>query len=379
MKEIRLAYIPFDFSDSNSYLSRMRDAIVLAYPEIEIVDMPGRFKDFIKVDVVWLNWYENFSGRNRAYYLYHAVHRWLKLLFFKCCGTKIIYTVHNRQPHETQYSALNRLFYKCVFSLVDNIIILSDLTRDVIKEIGGKKFCEKIVKIPHPTYLCPKKKYQDNPDGFTVLFFGLLRPYKNIEMLLSVAAGHPDINFVIAGEALDSNYADSLKKAASGLNNVRLILHRLTDEEINKLMDEASVLALPYNLKSSLNSGAAMFALSKGLNVVIPNIGTVLELANRDKVYRYDYNNDSEHQAKFENALMKAYEDSTSNYPQFVRNSEILREEVLSSNSTETLSKIIMKLNLRPNGGGVNIWESGVYKCVIMPGRHTNPEEYARA
>lgn len=355
----------------------MRDAIVLAYPEIEIVDMPGRFKDFIKVDVVWLNWYENFSGRNRAYYLYHAVRRWLKLMVFKCCGTKIIYTVHNRQPHETQYSALNRLFYKCVFSLVDNIVILSDLTRDVIKEIGGKKFSGKIIKIPHPTYLCPTKKYQDNPEGFTVLFFGLLRPYKNIEMLLSVAASHPEINFVIAGAALDLNYADSLKKAASGLNNVHLILRRLTDEEINKLMDEASVLALPYDLKSSLNSGAAMFALSKGLNVVIPNIGTILELSNRDKVYGYDYNNDSEHQSKFENALMSAFEDFMSDYSQFVRNSEILREEVLSSNSTETLSKIIMKLNL--NRGGVNVCELEIYEYVIMPVRHTDFEEYARA
>lgn len=355
----------------------MRDAIVLAYPEIEIVNMPGRFKDFIKVDVVWLNWYENFSGRNRAYYLYHAVRRLLKLLIFKCCSTKIIYTVHNRQPHETQYSALNRLFYKCVFSLVDNIVILSDLTRDVIKEIGGKKFSGKIIKIPHPTYLCPKKKYQDNPEGFTVLFFGLLRPYKNIEMLLSVAASHPEINFVIAGAALDLNYADSLKKAASGLNNVHLILRRLTDEEINKLMDEASVLALPYDLKSSLNSGAAMFALSKGLNVVIPNIGTILELSNRDKVYGYDYNNDSEHQSKFENALMSAFEDFMSDYSQFVRNSEILREEVLSSNSTETLSKIIMKLNL--NRGGVNVCELEIYEYITMPVRHTDFEEYARA
>ena len=94
-----------------------------------------------------------------------------------------------------------------------------------------------------------------------------------------------------------------------------------------------------------------MFALSKGLNVVIPNIGTILELSNRDKVYGYDYNNDSEHQAKFENALMKAYEDFMSDYSQFVRNSEILREEVLSSNSTETLSTIIMKLNLKSRGG----------------------------
>lgn len=60
MTQLRLAFYPLDFSDPNNYLSRMRDAIVLAYPEIEIVNMPGRFKDFIKVDVVWLNWYENF-------------------------------------------------------------------------------------------------------------------------------------------------------------------------------------------------------------------------------------------------------------------------------------------------------------------------------
>lgn len=198
-------------------------------------------------------------------------------------------------------------------------------------------------------------------------------------MILAVAKKHPGINFVIAGAAIDQNYAESIYKAADNLSNVRLILHRLTDEEINELMDEASVLALPYDLKSSLNSGAAMFALSKGLNVVIPNIGTILELSNRDKVYGYDYNNDSEHQSKFENALMKAQEDFMSDYPQFVRNSEILREEVLSSNSTETLSKIIMKLNLRPKRGGVNICELAVYECIIMPFRHTDFEEYARA
>lgn len=356
MTQLRLAFYPLDFSDPNNYLSRMRDAIVMAYPEIEIVDIPHSFKEIDNVDVVWLNWYENFSGRNQAYYVYHAVRRLLKLLIFKCRGTKIIYTVHNRQPHETQYSALNRLFYKCAFVLVDHIVILSDLTKDIIKEVAGRRANKKIVKIPHPTYLCSQKNYRENPDNFTVLFFGLLRPYKNIEMLLSVAADKPEIDFVIAGAALDSEYEESLRLAAQKLRNVRLIARRLTDDEINNLMDEASVLALPYDLKSSLNSGAAMFALSKGLNVVIPNIGTVLELSNRDKVYGYDYNNDSEHQLNFKNALMKAHEDFTSDYPQFVRNSEILREEVLSSNSTETLSNKIMKLNLRSKqnkqGGG---------------------------
>lgn len=377
MTQLRLAFFPLDFSDPNNYLSRMRDAIMLAYPDIEFVELPKSLESVRKIDCVWVNWYENLFGKNRLSYLYHALRRLLILFTLKCNGAKIIYTVHNRQPHEMRYRYLNRMFFKFAFLLADNIVALSDVTNEVIRSVSKKASDRKVIKIPHPVYITAPKIYTERSGAFSVLFFGMIRPYKNIEMILAVAKKHSGINFVIAGAAIDQNYAESIYKAADNLSNVRLILHRLTDEEINKLMDEASVLALPYDLKSSLNSGAAMFALSKGLNVVIPNIGTILELSNRDKVYGYDYNNDSEHQSKFENALMSAFEDFMSDYSQFVRNSEILREEVLSSNSTETLSKIIMKLNL--NRGGVNVCELEIYGYITMPVRHTDFEEYARA
>ena len=377
MTQLRLAFYPFEFTDPNNYLSKMREAIMQAYPDTEFVDLPKNLGAVKKIDCVWLNWFENIFGKNLISYIYHALRRLLILGLLKCHGAKIVYTVHNRQPHEMRYRQLNGLFYKVSFLLADYIVVLSDVTNEVIKSVSIKASERKIIKIPHPAYTTSPKIYPEKSGPFSVLFFGMIRPYKNIEMILTVAKNNPGINFVIAGAAIDPNYALYINSAADNISNVRLLLHRLTDEEINTLMDEASVLALPYDLKSSLNSGAAMFALSKGLNVVIPNIGTVLELSNRDKVYGYDYNQDSEHQAKFEKALMRAYDDFTSDYRQFVRNSEILREEVLSSNSTEKLSKIIMKLNLKR--GGVSACELAIYECITMPLRHTDFEVYARA
>lgn len=324
----------------------MKLAIEKAFPGIEILNNPHNFNQYNEIDYIWLNWYENIAASNIFTYIYIAFKRIVKLLLLKRKKVSIIYTVHNRQPHETKYAFLNRLILRIFLRISNTVIILSDQTKKILKSIGGNSVLRKTIKIPHPTYNCVPKVYSAEPEKFTVLFFGMLRPYKNIEYLLSIADRLPQIKFIIAGEAIDSEYATKLKSDLKRHGNVELIIHRLSDSEINRLMDEASILALPYNMKSSLNSGAAMYALSKGINLVIPQIGTIEELTNKDKVYSYSYLTDEEHFVRFEAALIQAYDDYYNSYTDFVKNAETLRTEVETTNSINAISQMIMNIGL---------------------------------
>lgn len=350
MKEINIAVCPSDYQDPNSYISRMRDALIMAYPETRIVKFPDRhhLHQFAELDYVWLNWYENNSSNQLFQFIKTELLKWIKLAFIKAKGVKIIYTIHNCIPHEYKYPRLYRYILREYLRLSNHIVILSDLTLEKGNIQKNKTLLNKVVKIPHPTYLCKSKIYPKDKKEFKVLFFGLLRPYKNIEMLLAVAKKHRDIEFIIAGRPYNEKYKQMLEVEAAGTDNIHLELRNLTDNEINALMDDSSILALPYNIKSSLNSGVAVYALSKGLNVIIPCIGTVQELKNKDAVYYYEYIHEQRHIEAFESALLRSYNEYQYNYETFITKAEMLRAEIHETNSISAISHKIMELDLSP-------------------------------
>lgn len=377
----------------------MREALIMAYPDIKIVNFPDRhhLNEFAELDYVWLNWYENNNSKNLITFTKIELLKWIKLVILHVKGVKIIYTIHNSIPHEYKYPKLYQFLLREYLRLAKHIVILSDITIEKMNLTTKKAILKKVIKIPHPTYLCEPKIYPKENKTFKVLFFGLLRPYKNIEMLLTLAKTHKNIEFIIAGRPYCESYGDTLTTKATGLDNLCLLLKNLTDDEINELMDESSVLALPYNTKSSLNSGVAIYALSKGLNVIIPCIGTIQELKHKDYVYHYEYNSEEDHIIAFDSALLRSYYEFQSNYDTFIAKAQMLRAEVQETNSVSAISKKIMRLNLSPKTfmSATNVRQShrnnregGAIHTIIdsypsnrfnMPIWHTNYEEYARA
>ena len=226
------------------------------------------------------------------------------------------------------------------------IIILNDDSLDAVNKIAKKDLTLKTHKVLHPSYQCSPKHYSNKQRPFRILFTGLIRPYKNIEMLLDIAKIHPEFEFIISGKPCDALYAASLRERADQLPNISLRMKYNSETELEELMDAASICVLPYHLESTLNSGVAMYAFSKGLNVVMPAIGTVNELKNRNCVFSYTYTDNNQHFNILDRKIMEAYELYTNNYGEFVKRAENIKKEVLERCSIESVSMQIRKTGI---------------------------------
>lgn len=340
-----LGFYPYYENDQNQYTGLMKEAISLADPNIQIQSFP-RFRDILKrqrQDVVWLNWYENLLPL-RGQFIKDFFIKIGALLILRFRKTKIISVLHNKEPHESTFPWLNKLFMKLQFGLSNNIVVLNGVSLPIVQKLLGKSGLKKVVKVPHPSYKVKPKTYPETPSKFNALFFGILRPYKNIELILALAKSHPEIKFTIAGKPYSEDYECSLKKQCKDLPNVELILRHLEDPDLDILIDKASILLLPYNLRSSLNSGVFFYAASKGINVIIPEIGSVKEVKNRDKLYLIK--TEQHYLQELNDSLEKASIDYRNNYSEFIQNSKIISEEIFNNNSILKISNIISENNL---------------------------------
>lgn len=343
---MKIVFFPLEQENSNSYISRICQSIHLIDPFIKILPFSRKFiSPKFKVDIYWFNWFENLGKDGKISVIKNLIIKVVYIYIIKFYKKKVIITLHNKRTHESKYRKISLWFLRFLLSKSDAIVILCEESYSVIKEITQKDYSKKIFKILHPTYVCTSRKYIFPPDkSFTILFIGMIRPYKNIELLIDIAEKHPELNFIIAGKPIDNLYQKKLEVRTNKLSNIKTIFKFLSDSEFDTLMESATLIVLPYHLESTLNSGVAMYAFSKGLNVIIPNIGTISELTNHDLVFSYSCDIEDHDGQIIEKKIMEAYNLYKSDYSQFVNRALTIRNEVLERCSIECISNQIKSM-----------------------------------
>lgn len=115
-----------------------------------------------------------------------------------------------------------------------------------------------------------------NLGGGGLLFFGFIRPYKGLDVLLRAVAQVPDVRLVVAGEVWDG--ADQLRTLVAELglaDRVDLRLRYVDNDELEVLLRDADALALPY--VSGTGTQHVRVAQSHGVPVIASRISTVHE------------------------------------------------------------------------------------------------------
>lgn len=345
----KINIFPFTDYKSNPYLGNMIKAIEESDKDIKIERLPG-FRYLLKTrdypDIAYLNWYENLPHTTKQFYK-DLFARIVTITLLKLNKVKVITVFHNKRPHESKNYFINNLFFKFLLKASNNIVTLNRESQKFLKRyISSKQINKKSIVIPHPIYQVTQKKFPDSPLKFNILFFGFIRPYKNIELIIELSKKFPEIEFSIAGSAINEEYAEYIKKECSQQSNINLQLEYQTDEKLDSLIDRASLVILPYNMESSLNSGVVFYAFSKGINVIIPEITGIENFENKNLIYTYLYKDEKDHSLQLEKVIKKAYQDYIQDYKTFVKNSEILHKEVMSNNSLEKISDIIKNSGL---------------------------------
>lgn len=195
--------------------------------------------------------------------------------------TTKIAIVHNLIPHEKRFfdSFFNRYFIKSY----DGFVALSqhvynDLSRFVAKE--------KIILLPHPSYdQFGKKENKEEARQIlkidsskkTLLFFGIIRHYKGLDLLID-AFGMLDDTYqlIIAGEIYGNDSAlENQIKQNRNYERIHFRNEFIPDSEIKNYFSAADFLILPY--RSGTQSGVASIAQTFDLPVIATNTGGIAE------------------------------------------------------------------------------------------------------
>lgn len=222
--------------------------------------------------------------------------RTLLMLYYRVCGKKIVFTAHNVNAgaRDEKDSFLNRATLKIQYRLCSHIFTHTQkMKRELCQNFGVADRAVTVFRYPlnnalPVTELTPaeaKRRLGLRSDENAILFFGRIRPYKGIELLLeafkSLTAVEPgNYRLIIAGEPKKGSeeYLRQIQQfVARELNSEQVILtiQFIPDEEMELYFKAADVLVLPY--KEIFQSGVLFMAYSFGLPVIATDVGSFRE------------------------------------------------------------------------------------------------------
>lgn len=197
--------------------------------------------------------------------------RWLRRI---ARGRPTILTAHNAMPRRTRaYGA-----WREALTVVAHVVVHSRQALERLTEFGIDR--EKIVRIPHAVFDSPSARAAEPPSGTTLLFFGLIRRYKGLDVLVSalpeIRRRVPDARLVVAGDPLEP--IAPVKELAASLGVGEAVDWRLgfvPNDEVAPLVASAAAVVLPYREIES--SGVLALAFGHGRPAVVSDLGAVGE------------------------------------------------------------------------------------------------------
>jgi glycosyltransferase involved in cell wall biosynthesis len=250
--------------------------------------------------------------------------------------TKVIAILDNVFSKENRF--FDHVFTKYFLNQNDGFVIMSETVKnDLVSLKPGAKF----VKIEHPLYdhfgerierdeARRRLKISDNKK--TLLFFGFIREYKGLDILIKAFDLLDDsYQLIIAGETYGSfEKYQQLINCAKNKNQIHVFNDYIENEKVSIFFSAADVCVLPY--KNATQSGIVALAYYFDLPLIVTNVGGLKESINNNGtgiiVERYD----PELIAK---TIKKFFVEQLSNM--FVLNIKKMKKELSWKNFADTL------------------------------------------
>jgi glycosyltransferase involved in cell wall biosynthesis len=190
----------------------------------------------------------------------------------------LVHTVHNADAYHDDAGVQGR-GYRGLLDLFDALIVHGDTTRAAL--IGRGVDAGRIHVTPHPPMrlapaTCADLAALPAPDRTRLLFFGTIRPYKGVDLLVEACIalwrqGH-DFELMLAGKPFMDVSPILASVAQSGFAD-RLVtdLGFLPESRLDAHMARADIIAFPYRHIDS--SGAFLSALHHGKALVTSDAG----------------------------------------------------------------------------------------------------------
>ncbi|MEM8524403.1 MAG: glycosyltransferase [Bacteroidota bacterium] len=216
-------------------------------------------------------------------------------------ATQIVGLVHNIIPHEKRFG--DRPFANYFVQANDGFVALS---QSVVEELHTFDATKPVKCVPHPIYdnygeILPKKEAKahlnlDQNQSY-LLFFGFIRDYKGLDLLLDAMQDERirtlGIKLIIAGEFYGNEeaYQAQIKRLGVG-EQLELRTHFISNEEVKYYFSAADLLVQPY--RSATQSGISQLGYHFEVPMVVTKVGGLPEIVEDGKAgYVVDVNAES--------------------------------------------------------------------------------------
>lgn len=204
--------------------------------------------------------------------------------------TRVVSVIDNIIPHEKK--PLDKILSNYFVKSVDGFVVMSDAVMkdlDLFDKNKARKFCY------HPLYdhygdilikAEAKKKLNLDINTNYILFFGFIRDYKGLDLLLEAMTLSPlkerKIKLLVAGEFYTDSkpYFDYIEK-----NNLseKVIMSNdfIPDSRVNEYFCAADLIVQPY--KDATQSGVTQIAYHFNKAMIVTNVGGLAEIVPHNK------------------------------------------------------------------------------------------------
>ena len=205
--------------------------------------------------------------------------------------TKVIVVIDNLIPHEKRFG--DHLLNTYFVNSVDGFVAMSESVFNDLDQFGANK--KKVLGV-HPLYdnfgeaiskenaivrLSLDKNYK------YILFFGIIRKYKGLDILLEAFADNrlqnQNLKLIVAGEFYEDAkpYYDLIEKYNLS-DSVVLATKFIPDEKVVDYFCAADIIAQPY--KNATQSGVTQIAYHFEKPMLVTNVGGLNEIVPNHKV-----------------------------------------------------------------------------------------------
>lgn len=192
--------------------------------------------------------------------------------------------VDNPFPHEPSF--MDRFLNRYFISTMDGFLTMSEASASKLKQLTSKpiKYAVHPILDIYPPAIPQEeaRKILNLPQNKPiVLFFGAVRPYKGLDLLIRAGATHPlnqlDVIFLVAGEFYFNSESEYLQMIDQlGLKD-KFIIHNyfIPDDKVHLFFCAADLVVQPY--KSATQSGVTQISYHYEKPMVVTNVGGLPE------------------------------------------------------------------------------------------------------
>lgn len=211
---------------------------------------------------------------------------WL-LFKIKLNHKKVIWFLHNKQPHTGKHKLAKKLLIKWLVRKAD--LIVTHATEGIrLIDKQYPKALSKVYFMHHPTKnrITIKQQYRPETD---LLIWGNISRYKGVlEFARYLNKQELQLKTKIIGKCNSKTMSDEL----SSLSNefVSFENRSISFQELESQIQKSRFVLVPYASESVLSSGILMDSLSFGAKVIGPNVGSFRDYAKEPLLKVYTFN-----------------------------------------------------------------------------------------